>query len=256
MSKLKVFIAALFATVCIDSTPTSALAVSYQEKINDSQSTGNPSFDAHNLLDALYADKAYDDLVRIAQSSPTIEPKCEGLRDGAKCWKELANLPGCFVWEDNLNMAQSLTWSGKCNNGVGGGRGTLVWTSNGISHQQVGTITNGKQNGFWTTRDPDGGEGDGPFVDGEQHGYWKYSYSNGAMREGPFVRGKPHGHWKFRDFDGFVYEGSFVDGEEHGRWKFRDVDGSVSEGSYSKGKQRGPWTVRYPDGRVKTKNDD
>lgn len=168
MSKLKVFIAALIATVCIDSTPTSALAVSYQEKINDSQSTGSPSFDAHNLLDAPYADKAYDDLVRrIAQSSPTIEPKCEGLRDGAKCWKELANLPGCFVWEDNLNMAQSLTWSGKCNNGVGSGRGTLIWTSNGISHQQVGTITNGKQSGFWTTRDPDGGEGEGPFVDGE-----------------------------------------------------------------------------------------
>ena len=228
MSKIKIFIAVLFVTVSFVSLPTSGLANSYQENFNDSQATGNPIFEILSLLSAFCA----DDDCGIVGSKPhslqdSLEPKCYGLQNGAQCWKEVANRSGCFVWDEVLNVAQTVTWYGACDNGVGNGDGRLVWTDGNFSFEQMGSLTNGKFNGYWTYRDSDGASAEGPYVEGKQHGHWIFQYVDGTVAQGPYVNGKRLGHWTFQYINGTVAQGRLVGDKRNGHWTVRTADGRM-----------------------------
>ena len=47
---------------------------------------------------------------------------CEGKSKGSECWKELANQPGCHVWNDDLVPDQTVTWTGECAESLAQGR--------------------------------------------------------------------------------------------------------------------------------------
>ena len=147
-----------------------------------------------------------------------LEPKCAAMEEGAECWMELADEPGCYVWEDHNFPEQTVTWSGPCTEGVIVGEGTLVWTKDGKSNRSTGTASDGKQQGHWVLRFASGAVGEGPYVDGKRQGHWVWRLADGAVGEGPYVDGKRQGHWVLRLADGGVQEGPYVDGEKQGRW--------------------------------------
>ena len=54
---------------------------------------------------------------------------CAGKPQGAACWMELANQPGCYVWNPNLQTDETAAWPGECSGDMAQGTGTLtrVW---------------------------------------------------------------------------------------------------------------------------------
>ena len=137
-------------------------------------------------------------------AAAALTPKCE---EGAhRCWKELADEPGCYVWNPNyFNVTAS--WSGQCSGGIATGRGELTWraTDSDLFSEDTGELRDGKQHGHWVLRRSDGSSGEGPYVDGKRHGHWVFRRYGGYVDEGPYVDGKEHGRWVRRDSDGDCY---------------------------------------------------
>ena len=198
-------------------------------------------------------------------------PECKPEPDDSGCWMELADQPGCYVWNPNPQPDETATWTGKCSAGFAQGFGVLTWTTDdeaehegsrryGQPHGQSvirgssgwldeGPFRFGKQHGAWVERTSDGAVLEGPYVDGEENGHWILRSASGAVHEGPFVDGKRNGRWVDKDADGDVGEGPYVDGERNGHWVQRFTDGNTGEGSFVNGKRRGRWIWRYRDGQ-------
>ena len=178
--------------------------------------------------------------------------RCAGKPEGAECWKEVANQPGCFVWDDGYLSDQSVNWSGQCTDGVVSGPGTAFWSVSGIGEfdgfDGTGSYKGGKRHGHWVWRFANGAFEEGRYVDGKPHGHWVTRWADGGVGEGPFVDGKKHGHWVARRADGTVKEGRYVDGKQHGHWVHRFANGTVEEGRYVDGKRHGRWVTRWVDG--------
>ena len=114
--------------------------------------------------------------------------------NGTECWMEIANIPGCYVWNPHLNTRESVTWSGGCSDGLAEGKGTLTWswwmdrrTASPLNIQHIGEgqIMNGKQEGHWVIQHKGFDEGavsEGEMVDGRRHGHWLMRYRSGETR--------------------------------------------------------------------------
>ena len=90
--------------------------------------------------------------VREPAPAVALAPKCTGAAEGAECWKEIADKPGCHVWNDYFRPDQTVTWSGSCSGAIADGQGELVWTRKGKSVQQTGSLSDGKKEGRWAIR--------------------------------------------------------------------------------------------------------
>ena len=132
---------------------------------------------------------------------PETGPKCAGMSEGAKCWHELANQPGCYFFETYYLPSGTYTWSGTCTDGMAVGLGTLeTELPDGVAIEKTGTLIWGKYDGHWAWRYSDGGDSEGPYVDGERHGRWYRRYSYGTVFEQIYENGEY--------VDGRVVEGS------------------------------------------------
>ena len=196
---------------------------------------------------------------------------CTGQPEGTACWMEVANQPGCYVWDDYLYTDETVTWTAECSGGLAQGEGTLTWAGSN-ENSGTGRLQDGQRHGHWVLRGEDGTVFKGPYVDGKRHGHWVLRYANGNVAEGPYVEGKQHGdwvlryangnvvevtmvegkagHWVERFADGRVDEGPMVEGKQHGHWVERFADGNVAEGPYVEGKKHGHWVVRFAIGGV------
>ena len=183
---------------------------------------------------------------------------CEGKSKGSECWKELANQPGCHVWNDDLVPDQTVTWTGECAESLAQGAGTLKWVSDGGKNttESSGRIESGKHHGRWKTRDSNGHVHEGPYERGKRHGQWVIQWADdngdlsGNKTEGPFVEGKMQGLWTARWTDGSIEKRPYVDGKIHGQLTGRDADGDTWEVEYVEGKKHGKFTQRTADGKV------
>ena len=181
------------------------------------------------------------------------QDRCDGKPKGSECWMELANQPGCYIWNPNLQPDESVVWTGECSEGLAQGTGTFKWVWDGgkESHESTGPLAAGKPHGRWVVRFSDGTVSEGPFVEGKLHGRWVVRSADETVEEGPYVEGKRHGHWVFRFSDGTVEEGPYVEDKRHGRWVSRFADGTVyEEGPYVEGKRHGRWVVHIAEGFV------
>ena len=120
-----------------------------------------------------------------AQEAPepaaSLSPKCAGMGRGAECWRELANQPGCHLFDTYYDPIWSATWSGSCAGGLGVGQGTLGWSSPKGSAEYTGTLDRGKRHGHWVERvGPLEIVLEGPFVDGRRHGHWIVRWDDGS----------------------------------------------------------------------------
>ena len=185
-------------------------------------------------------------------AAAALTPKCEGMAEGAHCWKELANEAGCYVWDISYSHNETVTWSGQCSGGIAMGRGELTWRWSDGSSETTGELRDGKRHGHWVERYSNGNVLEGSYRDGKRHGHWVVRFADGGIHEGPAKDGKRHGNWVERSADGDVSEGSYKDGKKHGRWVERSSGpyGSVREGSYRDGERHGQWVFRYSSGKV------
>ena len=168
---------------------------------------------------------------------PETGPKCAEMSEGAECWHELANQPGCYSFNPRYVPSMTVTWSGTCTDGMAVGQGTLESElPGGFAQEGTGTLVWGKLDGHWVWRDSDGDVFEGQHVDNKRHGHGVWRYSDGGVAEGPYVDGQKHGHWVHRLFNGAIDEGPYVNGERRGRWVLRDFNlGTVIEVIYENG---------------------
>ena len=126
-----------------------------------------------------------------------LTPKCTGATKGAKCWREMSNRPGCYMWDDHYLPDFTVTWSGKCSGGVVAGQGTLTTRNPIASFAETGTVSDGRQHGRWV------GVGRHRFLDKtvETHS------------QGHYVNGSRHGRWIYRHASGQVTEEEYRDGK-------------------------------------------
>ena len=154
------------------------------------------------------------------EAAAALTPKCEGMEEGAQCWKELANEAGCYVWTTYLRHDRTVAWSGQCSGGIAMGRGELTWWGSVPSGEGTGEVRDGKMHGRWVIRVADGTVWEGPYVDGELHGHWVTHWANGDVQEGPYVDGEQHGRWVYHWSSGNCAFIDYSRGEEIG-WEDR-----------------------------------
>ncbi len=71
------------------------------------------------------------------------------MSEGAACWLELSNIPGCYVFQGSLNPSETVTWSGACEDGIADGQGTYAWDTADSFGEATGTLVRGKLHGLW-----------------------------------------------------------------------------------------------------------
>ena len=150
---------------------------------------------------------------------------------GVPCWKALVDSPQCAIWEESHIPFRSATWSGSCDFGRAHGEGTLSWTDDGAEGSSNGQFQNGKKQGSWFERLPNGNIETGPYVDGVRNGPWTLTTADGS------------------DNDGRVIQGRYVNGKRDGSWQISWPDGQTLHNTYASGIQSGPSVRRFPNGR-------
>ena len=146
-------------------------------------------------------------------------PKCAGMPEGSRCWKRIANKPGCFLFDDHYLSDQTVTWSGDCSGDTAHGRGTLHWRHPDFGVEGTGEYVHGKRQGRWVKRTSNGGVQEGPYVNGVRQGHWVIRWAKGSRFEGEFRDGQPNGYGAYTSPSGEVFEGQWRDG------CFKDRDG-------------------------------
>ena len=122
---------------------------------------------------------------------PATGPKCAEMGEGAKCWHELPNQPGCYFFNRRYTPSETVTWSGACTDGIAVGPGTMEFRPPDKPTQEgTGTLVWGKFDGHWTWRTSDGVSAGGPYVDGEPHGHWVWRWSDGRVFESTYENGE------------------------------------------------------------------
>ena len=188
-----------------------------------------------------------------AEAGPAAEGgRCKGQTEGASCWMELANHPGCSVWNSHFQPGSTVTWTAECAAGLAHGTGTLteVWDGVKKTKEKTGSLLDGKPQGHWVYRDQNGTVAEGSYEDGERQGRWVERLTDGTVQEGPYEAGKRQGQWELRFASGTVMAGPFAAGRQQGPWVLRFASGNVSEGPYRAGEEQGPWVLRLANGTV------
>lgn len=88
---------------------------------------------------------------------------------------------GCKVWNDSPKPGESITWSGKCEDGKANGKGTLKFHDNNKKGNiYICEFKNGKPIGHGVLFTPDGLKNEGEFKDGEPFGLVTTTLPNGS----------------------------------------------------------------------------
>ena len=91
--------------------------------------------------------------------SPPEGPICTGDYSPDSCWMEIADLPGCYLWNPAPQDNETVTWSGGCSNGLAQGNGRVNWYENGeLSQIEETGFRDGRRDGLNVLRDANGNE--------------------------------------------------------------------------------------------------
>ena len=194
--------------------------------------------------------------------SPPEEPICTGSASSEGCWAEIANHPGCYLWNPGPREGFSANWSGECSQGFAEGRGEVTWQWNGGSSIETGLLRGGKREGFHVVNWWNGERYEGSYVAEERQGTWTFVWEDGTRDVGPYINGERQGNWAESYKNGSRGEGPYLNGERHGTWTIFWEDGDVRRevGPYVNGERHGVWTgydqsgnrmgtVRFENGR-------
>lgn len=158
-----------------------------------------------------------------ARAAERPRPKCKGMAEGSKCWREVSHRPGCHVWNLVIDPTEKIAWTGGCSGGTAHGRGALFWSGPEWHMEETGEMVGGRRHGPWTLHsyvdrnDSNPFEGasvfhKGPYADGKMHGRWVVRWASGDRFEGEFRDDHPNGYGTYTDSDGTKYGGQWRDG--------------------------------------------
>ena len=146
---------------------------------------------------------------------------CAGQLVGSECWMEVANQPGCHLWNPGLAAGATVAWSGVCSDGYAQGTGRVHWRYDEGEQTWNGAYVDGKRQGRWVIQESDGDVAEGFFVSGQRQGIWTWWFTNGDVLESPpFVNGEESGteiECERSPGDVIAWLISYVDGEETDR---------------------------------------
>ena len=103
----------------------------------------------------------------------------------------------------------------------------------------VGSMINGKRNGFGTLTKPNGATYEGSWTDDSLNGFIKYRNPNGESYDGEVRNNKLDGQGALHRKDGDSYVGEWRDGKMSGRGVYTSSDGSHFEGTWLEGLMNG-----------------
>ena len=122
-------------------------------------------------------------------------PICMGDLSPDSCWMELADRPGCYLWNPFPQDDEAVTWSDECSDGLTQGIGRVTWYQNNeVSETWDARHVDGRPDGWAAGRGfgDDAFETEGCYVNGERHGLrettnlqagysrtWTFSFSAG-----------------------------------------------------------------------------
>ncbi|WP_420632584.1 toxin-antitoxin system YwqK family antitoxin [Candidatus Palauibacter sp.] len=152
---------------------------------------------------------------------------CAGQPVGSECWMEVANQPGCHLWNGGLAAGATVTWSGECSAGYAQGTGRVHWRYDDGEQLWAGAYVDGKRQGNWVVLEDDGDLAGGSYVSGQRQGIWTWWFTNGDVLESPFVNGEENGteiQCERSPGDVIAWLISYVDGEEIDRETIGPLD--------------------------------
>ena len=111
--------------------------------------------------------ESYLDAVRLLEDVDQIlerrdAPECTPEPEGSACWMDLANHPGCYVWNPNPQPDETATWTRECSAGFARRAGTLTWNHPGGSQEHDASRRFGQPHGNSVIRYHEGGVSEGP----------------------------------------------------------------------------------------------
>ena len=92
---------------------------------------------------------------------------------------------GCRVWNDHPRPKETITWSGRCENGLAQGNGVVQWFEDSrLAARMEGEMRDGKGNGyavvtFVSGTRWDGDRFEGEYRDNQRNGHGVYTSANG-----------------------------------------------------------------------------
>lgn len=133
----------------------------------------------------------------------------------------IADKNGCKVANPFPQADETITWTGKCKNGLADGEGVLEWFIKGKSADRYeGSMKLGWAEGKGTLTRTEGGRYTGEWKRSLQDGDGRFDAPDGSSYAGQWKQGKPHGAGRYRTPDGRVITGEWLDGEFQGDEEF------------------------------------
>lgn len=135
----------------------------------------------------------------------------------------------CQVWDSDPKRNQSITWSGKCQNGKAHGEGVASWHE---GNKVVASIKGNMKEGRCQSEDClvtiAAGNKEvkyiGQLKDNDLHGKGTLTWPDGNEYSGDWLKGKRHGKGKFTWKNGTEYNGDWQDDKSTGKGTFIWVD--------------------------------
>jgi hypothetical protein len=176
----------------------------------------------------------------------------------------------CKVWAFNPTANDSVSWNGRCKEGLADGQGILLSYSKGVL---VGGYEGNARDGKFVGRGvmwwANGTRYEGDWLEGLPNGRGVY-VSNDVRYEGEFASGRRSGQGTLTTAIGFRYDGQWRDNRPNGKgvltgptfcieseWQngkptgegtVSFVSGGHYEGSFRDGKRSGRGSLTWPDG--------
>lgn len=188
---------------------------------------------------------------------------CTAVYSPESCWMELADRPGCYLWNPSPQENETVTWTGVCSNGLTQGGGRVEWyQSDELNEVWETRLQDGRRDGPYIGLNEDGETfAEGQFANGERHGTWTFfrdgSYNNIVREEYSYVNGEGHGNWisiyEGRDDKLVRSEGPGVQSEHYTRTFFyegRNDKMVREEVPYMNDKPHGTATWFYENGKL------
>ncbi|MDB5766415.1 MAG: Large tegument protein [Collimonas fungivorans] len=103
---------------------------------------------------------------------------------------------GCKIWSPGaLNRDVTVRWSGRCENDLAQGPGTVRWlNSNKQVSELTGNMEQGKMRGHTTGVEEPGNRFDGMFIDSLPEGEGRVTFADGSVYSGQWHRGHQLGY--------------------------------------------------------------
>jgi hypothetical protein len=120
----------------------------------------------------------------------------------------------CKIGRPNVTPGESVTWQGKCVNGLASGPGVAQWSKNGKpTFRYQGVLQNGLIEGKGQMTTTAGDKYEGSYIGGMRNGYGVYTSADGTRYEGNFKNNVRDGVGTLISATGQRSTGNFRDGK-------------------------------------------